>query len=185
MRIKIPIFSTVSCLFILLAIGLNPAFAQSTFSTLVGTATDQQAAVVAGATVTVTNKGTTATRTATTDNTGNYIVANLDSGEYEVTIEAKGFRKVSFKSVMLRARETVRLDAQLEVAGAVAETVTITAGSGITTEVPTIAVTKSNRELQELPVPFRARVRRITITPCRKRERNTTRSEAAVSQASI
>jgi len=156
MRIKIPIVSTVSCLFILLAIGLNPAIAQSTFSTLVGTATDPQSAVVAGATVTVTNKGTTAVRTATTDNAGNYIVANLDSGEYEVTIEAKGFRKVSFKSVTLRARETVRLDAQLEVAGATAETVTITASTGITTEVPTIAVTKTNRELQELPVPFRA-----------------------------
>jgi hypothetical protein len=156
MRIKIPIFSTVICLFILLAMCPNPAIAQSTFSTLVGTATDPQSAVVAGATVTVTNKGTTATRTAMTDNAGNYIVANLDFGEYTVTIEAKGFRKVTFQSVSLRARETVRLDAQLEVAGATAETVTITAGSGVTSEVPTIASTKSSRELQELPVPFRA-----------------------------
>ncbi|MGH9939336.1 MAG: carboxypeptidase regulatory-like domain-containing protein, partial [Blastocatellia bacterium] len=115
-----------------------------------------QSAVVAGATVTVTNKGTTAARTTTTDDAGNYIVPNLDFGEYTVTIEAKGFRKVAFQSVTLRARETVRLDARLEVAGTTAETVTITAGSGITTEVPTIASTKSGRELLELPVPFRA-----------------------------
>src|SRR5262245_36241014 len=152
MQIKNLAVSTVCCMFMLLAVCVNSAFAQSTFSTLVGTATDPQSAVVAGATVTVTNKGTTAVRSATADSSGNYTVANLDSGEYEVVIEAKGFRKLTFPSVMLRARETVRLDAQFEVAGAAAETVTVTAGGGITTEVPTIAVTKTNRELQELPV---------------------------------
>jgi hypothetical protein len=156
MRLKKVGITSASYLLALWAVCVNPASAQSTFSTLVGTATDPQSAVVAGATVTVTNKGTTAVRTTTTDNAGNYIVPNLDFGEYTVTIEAKGFRKVAFQSVTLRARETVRLDARLEVAGAAAETVTITAGTGITTEVPTIASTKSSRELLELPVPFRA-----------------------------
>jgi len=130
--------------------------AQSTFSSLVGAVTDPHQAVVAGAVVTITNKGTSAVRTTTTDSDGNYTVPNLETGEYQVAIEVKGFRKVAFQSVTLRARETVRLDAQLEVASSTAETVNITAGAGITTEVPTIAVTKSNRELQELPVPFRA-----------------------------
>jgi hypothetical protein len=139
-----------------LGCGITAALAQSTFSTLVGTVTDPNNAVVAGATVTVTNKGTTATRTVTTDSAGNYIVANLDFGDYQVTIEAKGFRKVLFQSVALRARETVRLDADLALAATTAETVTISASTGIVTEVPTIASTKSNRELLELPVPFRA-----------------------------
>lgn len=156
MRLEKVVITSASYLLALWAVCVNPALAQSTFSTLVGTATDPQSAVVAGATVTVTNKGTTAVRATTTDSAGNYIVPNLDFGEYTVTIEAKGFRKVTFQSVGLRARETVRLDAQLEVAGTAAETVTITAGSGITTEVPTIASTKSSRELLELPVPFRA-----------------------------
>src|SRR5215813_13537911 len=120
MRIKKLPVSAVCCMFMLSAVCVNSAFAQSTFSTLVGTATDQRSAVVAGATVTVTNKGTTAVRAATTDNAGNYTVANLDSGEYEIVIESKGFRKLTFPSVSLRARETVRLDAQLEVAGATA-----------------------------------------------------------------
>src|SRR5262245_14632155 len=144
-------FALIWCGFLVSAVS-----AQSTFSTLVGTATDPQQAVVTGATVTVTNKGTTATRTATTDSAGNYTISNLDFGEYTVTIEAKGFRKVTFQSVALRAREIVRLDARLEIASTTAETVTITAGAGITTEVPTIAVTKTSRELLELPVPFRA-----------------------------
>src|SRR6185436_4823257 len=56
----------------------------------------------------------------------------------------------------LLARETVRINSQLELAATTAETVTITAGTVITTETPTIAVTKTSRELLELPVPFRA-----------------------------
>ncbi len=132
------------------------AAAQSTFSSLVGTATDPQGSVVSGASVTVTNKGTTAVRSAVTDQNGNYTVANLDSGDYEVTIEAKGFRKTTFQAVTLRARETLRLDVSMEIATATMEAVNVTSTAGITTEVPTIAVTKSSRELQELPVPFRA-----------------------------
>src|SRR5262245_32448600 len=88
----------------------QPATAQSTLSTLVGTITDPNGAVVSGVTVTITNKGTTATRTATTDSVGNYIIPNLDSGDYQITIEAKGFRKVAVQSVKLLARETVRID---------------------------------------------------------------------------
>lgn len=130
--------------------------AQSTFSTLVGNVTDPNNAVVAGATVTITNKGTSAVRTATTDDDGNYTAPNLDAGVYQIVIEAQGFRRVNFQSVNLLARETVRLNAQLEVGGAAAETVTITAAAGLTTEVPTIATTKTSRELLELPVPFRA-----------------------------
>lgn len=132
------------------------SFAQSTFSTLVGTVADPAQAVVPGATVTVTNKGTSAVRTATTDNAGNYIIPNIDAGDYQIAIEAKGFRKTLFQSVTLRARETVRVDAQMEVSGAITETVTITSSTGVTTETPTIAVTKTSRELLELPVPFRA-----------------------------
>src|SRR6185503_12495064 len=141
---------------ILLGACAGSAVAQSTFSTIVGTVSDPNGAVVSGAAVTVTNKGTSATRTAMTDSAGNFTIANVDAGDYQVTVEAKGFRKVTFQAVTLRARETIRLDAQLEIGGAAAESITVTSTTGITTEVPTIASTKSNRELQELPVPFRA-----------------------------
>lgn len=143
--------SAICCLWLSLS-----AQAQSTFSTLVGTVTDPNGAVVSGVTVTATNKGTTATRSAMTDSVGNYIIPNLDSGDYQITIEAKGFRKVSVESVKLLARETIRIDTKLELAATATESVTITAGTAITTETPTIAVTKTNRELLELPVPFRA-----------------------------
>ena len=147
---------TLACMLILLGACAGSAVAQSTFSTIVGTVSDPNGAVVSGAAVTVTNKGTSATRTAMTDSAGNFTIANVDAGDYQVTVEAKGFRKVTFQAVTLRARETIRLDAQLEIGGAAAESVTVTSTTGITTEVPTIASTKSSRELLELPVPFRA-----------------------------
>jgi hypothetical protein len=133
------------------------AFSQSTYSTLVGTVKDASGAVVVGATVTVTNKGTAALRTVSTDETGSYSVPNLDVGTYDVAVEARGFRRLTFKENMLLARQTVRMDAQLEVASAVAEDISITASTAITTESPTIAQTKTNRELVELPVNITAR----------------------------
>ena len=46
--------------------------AQSTFGTILGTVKDVTGAVVPGATITLTNKGTTAQRTATSDGSGEF-----------------------------------------------------------------------------------------------------------------
>ena len=59
-------------LFVLGAIGASgilsiPSPAQSTFGSILGTVRDPSGSVVPGATVTATNKGTAARRTATTD----------------------------------------------------------------------------------------------------------------------
>ena len=124
---------------------------------MVGTVKDANGAVLVGAMITVTNRGTTAVRSAMTDDSGNFSVPNLDAGVYDVLVEAKGFRRTVFRDNNLLARETVRLNAQLEIASAVAEEVSITATNVLTTETPTIAQTKTNRELVELPVALTAR----------------------------
>src|ERR1051326_2569777 len=57
--------------------------AQSTFGEFVGTVKDPSGAVIAGASITVKNVGTSSTRTASTDETGSYTVVNLEPGDYE------------------------------------------------------------------------------------------------------
>ena len=66
-------------------------FAQNATGSVTGTVTDPTGAVVAGATVTATNKATGTTRKLSTGEEGNYSVENLVPGEYEVKVEAKGF----------------------------------------------------------------------------------------------
>src|ERR1700723_2043124 len=100
------------------------AFAQSTFGSIVGTVKDQSGSVVPGATVTLVNTGSSATRTATSSASGNYEFPNLDAGTYQVTIVASGFKDAIFDHIVLQARDTQRIDASLAV-GAASQTVEV------------------------------------------------------------
>src|SRR5438309_9905143 len=79
-----------------LSLGSGNAFAQATASAaLQGTVTDQSGAIVAGATVTITNKDQGWTRTATTSDTGLYRFELLAAGSYSLRITHAGFATVS------------------------------------------------------------------------------------------
>src|SRR5215813_5666303 len=134
------------------------ASAQSTFGSFVGTVRDPSGAVIAGATVRVTNKGTTAQRTATTDETGSFNVVNLDPGTYDITVESAGFQSSVHSGLVLTARQTVRVDTTLGL-GLQTESITVNtiAEPVITTEVSSLAETKTGRELVDLPIAIASR----------------------------
>jgi Carboxypeptidase regulatory-like domain len=131
--------------------------AQSTFGTLTGTVTDPSGAVIAGATVVLTNKRTQAGRTVLTGTDGLYLATNLDSGIYDLSVEAAGFQKLGRTDIELLARQTIRLDVRLEVGAAESQEIQVTASVGvITTDSSTLADSKSGREINELALNFRA-----------------------------
>jgi type 1 fimbria pilin len=69
-----------------------PVWAQSTSSgTVAGTITDPGRAVVAGATVSLTDTATNVSRTATTNVTGRYYYADVTPGTYAIRVEKTGF----------------------------------------------------------------------------------------------
>src|SRR5215208_322949 len=82
---------------LLVIVTTTAAFSQAQASTadLTGTVVDPNGAVVAGATVTARNLGTSIQRTATSSGDGTYRLIALAPGEYEVTAEAATFKKVS------------------------------------------------------------------------------------------
>jgi outer membrane receptor protein involved in Fe transport len=67
------------------------AFSQAETASISGTVKDSSGALVTGAQVTVTSVGTSAARTATTDNSGSYTVTNLEPGLYEIRVSHPGF----------------------------------------------------------------------------------------------
>src|SRR5215472_12055063 len=69
------------------------AGAQESRGTIQGTVKDQQGAVVAGATVTVTNTDTKTTVSLKSSEVGRYVAPLLPPGPYTVTVEASGFKK--------------------------------------------------------------------------------------------
>ncbi len=132
------------------------SMAQSTFATLQGTVRDATGAVVPKAGVKVRNTAQNTTVVTETNELGNYEAHNLIPGEYEVTIEAPAFKKFVHGGIRLSARQVARIDASLEV-GATASEVTVTSGTpAIATETATIDDARTNREIQSLPLNFRA-----------------------------
>jgi Carboxypeptidase regulatory-like domain/TonB dependent receptor len=128
------------------------AYGQSTFGSIVGTVKDQSGSVVPGATVTLVNQGSSAKHTATTSPSGGYEFLNLDAGTYQVEIQANGFKDQVFDHLVLQARDTQRIDANLAV-GAESQTVEVqAAGDVITTDQSSLASTKTGHELVDLPV---------------------------------
>ncbi|HZY08137.1 MAG TPA: carboxypeptidase regulatory-like domain-containing protein, partial [Ilumatobacteraceae bacterium] len=108
----------------LLTVALSSvAFAQVDRATITGTVTDSGGAVIAGATVTITNLATNVAYRQPTTETGSYLLVNLIPGKYQVDVEQTGFKKVS-QVVTLEVGQRARVDAALEV-GAVSETVAV------------------------------------------------------------
>src|SRR5229473_3466075 len=83
-------------------------------ATLVGTVTDQSGAVVASGAVTVTNLDTKVTSPGKTNEAGAYYIPFLIPGNYQLTIEAPGFKKYEQTGLILNAGETPRVDVKLQ-----------------------------------------------------------------------
>src|SRR5215831_18236218 len=108
--------------FVFVASGI--AFAQGDRGTITGTVADPANAVVGGASIEAKNSESGATYTAATTETGNYTLAQLPAGSYQMTVTLPGFKKYVRQNVVVAATQTVRLDVELEV-GAAEETITV------------------------------------------------------------
>jgi len=92
---------------------------------IAGIVTDQTGAVVAGATVKVTNNQTGETRTAVSAGHGNYTEPLLPPGAYMVEASKAGFKTTSYRAVTVSVTEILTLNIQLQV-GSVQETIEVT-----------------------------------------------------------
>src|SRR3989441_784375 len=115
----------------ILAIALGPiaathlVYGQAVTGTLLGTVTDTNNAVVAGATVTATEVGTNIKHSVATNESGNYVFDHLALGKYSVEVERSGFKKILKTGIDVAVNDTTRADIELE-PGTVSEQVTIT-----------------------------------------------------------
>src|SRR6202047_4293294 len=94
------------------------AQAQLTNGNVIGTVTDTSGALIPGAKVTLTNTGTHVAASTTTSGTGDYTFNLLNPGQYTVTIEAIGFKKLVIPGFALAAGDRLRENASMEASGA-------------------------------------------------------------------
>lgn len=125
---------------------------QVTTGTVRGVVTDQNGAIVPGAKVTLTKKATNTSSTQQTSDSGNFEFTNLLTGnDYTITIEAPSFKTLTLTDVNVSLNQATDLPVQL-VAGAVTETVTVTAGGTELVDTTTANLSKafSSRQVVEL-----------------------------------
>jgi len=131
----------------------QPAFAQTTISTgsIQGTITDQSGAVLGGAKVTITNKGTGQAITVQTTSAGTYTSGALSPGDYKIRIEAKSFKTVE-APVVVQVGVTAPGNFRLQV-GQESQIVEVQ-GSGVqvNTEQATVQGVLTPEQIENLPI---------------------------------
>ena len=137
---------------VVIALGSTCLFAQEGTSAMRGTITDPNGAVVPNATVSLANQETGIDRrTATTNESGDYVFTSLTPGLYRVTVERAGFKKAVKENVRLNVGETQEFNLTMEIGGS-AETVVVTAQEALVdTSSSKIGGQITQEELIELP----------------------------------
>src|SRR5437899_5947733 len=102
------------------------SYGQAVNATLLGTITDSTDASVPNTKVTITEVNTGISRSATTNDSGNYTFANLPPGTYSVSAEQTGFKRATRTGVDVLVNSTARVDLVLQ-PGQISETVEVTA----------------------------------------------------------
>ncbi len=141
----------VLCVVVLL--GVTTTAAQVNTATLTGLVTDPQGLAVRGAKVTATNLATGASRTATADDGGRYVIVGLVPGEYKLHVEgAANFAPYENPSVQVTVGQEAILNVKLEL-GTQTQVVTVTTESApIETTRSESAQTVEQRQIDNLPI---------------------------------
>ncbi len=130
------------------------AVAQTT-GTMSGTVVDPAGAVVAGATVRVTNNATGAERVTTTNSVGVFRMEALQPGQYTVSVESSGFKRTVAPDISVAVATNAQVNIGLEV-GLEGETVTVLAvQEAINTTTPSLTTTISTQQVTDLPLATR------------------------------
>ena len=106
------------------------ALPQVTSGTIFGSVTDPSGAIVPDASITVRADAIGITRTTTTSASGEFVVPNLPPATYSITVDAKGFKRLEAKSVVLSAADKLNAGDFVLQVGTTTETVSVTADSG-------------------------------------------------------
>jgi Carboxypeptidase regulatory-like domain len=140
----------------ILAVSFSYAHAVEVTARIKGTVTDPSGAVVAKATVTVTNSQTGVVTATTTSTSGDYIFPALPIGNYSITVAAPGFKGFTATGITLNIDQEFVEPVQLTL-GSSADTVSVEADS---VQVNTTDMQLSNivdsHQITELPLIGRA-----------------------------
>jgi hypothetical protein len=140
------------------------ANAQST-ATLTGRVTDPSTAVIAGASVVLTNVNTNVNYETVTNDDGIYRITGLLPGVYRANVSKDGFKSLSKADIELHVQDEVSLNFSLQV-GSVSESVTVESGEPLLqTQQASLGQVVEGRTVEEMPLNGRNVLNLVTLVP--------------------
>ena len=129
-----------------------PAMAQTITGRILGSVRDAQNAAIVGAKVTITDTQRNTIRTTVTNDTGDYLVSDLQPSNYNVLIEARGFNSFKAAGLVLEVSKDIEVDATLKT-GDTSIVVTVNEATPmIDATTSALGGTLSNKEINDLPL---------------------------------
>lgn len=140
-------------------------FAQGTGGRILGRVADPSGAVLAGVTVTATNEATGVSRTALTNDSGDYVLVSVQPATYTIQYELTGFKKNVQKGILVNVNQVVTLNSTLEIGGA-QEVVEVTSEAPqVDTTSTQLGAVINNRSVNELPLNSRDTYQFLQLQP--------------------
>ncbi len=146
----------VSALFVsLLAVCLLltlPAAAQQTLGGIAGALTDPDGNSLPNVTVTLTGEHNGITRTATTNDSGEYTFVNLPIGTYTLSYTLAGFEAAKYPAIQVQADRTTSLNVGLKL-GSADTSVTVSATPLMNAVDTTVGYVLDKAQIEAVPLP--------------------------------
>lgn len=147
------LLKALTLLSLLLFIGASAGRAQTDQARIVGSITDPNGGLIAGANVTVRNERTGTERTATTTAQGSYIVSALTPSLYTVKVSASGFAVTKVTDITLSVGQELTLNLTVQTNEVTASVDVVSSSeAGINTSSASMSATVNPREVSNLPI---------------------------------
>ena len=130
-----------------------------------GKVTDQQGAIVANATVAVTNLGTNKTETTNASGDGVYRITNLQPGTYRVEVTSGNFAPAKAENIIVEVGRLTSFDVTMNVAGTTAQVEVTSEAPVINTNDNANATNIDQTQISELPINGRRASDFARLTP--------------------
>src|SRR5437868_14737065 len=136
----------------IVCLGPQPLYAQVDTGTIVGTVTDQSGAILSGAKVTLTNLGTNASLTTTTEADGTYKFSPVKIGTYKIDVSYQGFQTATQRNVVVNVGSDSLANFQMK-PGSVTEVVEVTSAAPVLeTQNASVGQVVDQRNVDSLPL---------------------------------
>src|SRR6516164_9572173 len=139
--------------------------AQSTNASVTGRVIDPSKATVPGAKIAAVNNDTNFRYETATNGAGEYTLANLPPGTYQLEVDKSGFKKLIRPDVILHVQDALTIDFEMAI-GSVSDTVKVEAGAPlVNTTSATVSTLVDQTFIENMPLNGRSAQTLIMLTP--------------------